>query len=176
MGIPWQRSPTYSRSSSNHRALLEMSLAQSLETLSKFENFEVFVCILSLSLSFSPSLPPSLPLLLPLPLTVSVAPYPLVSYLMFPGEEQVSNIQTMRYSIIHHWFHFGSLSYSKAKNQRYCTMMPTADIFGFDRRSWRNHWQISEFCNIIPFQIRSNQPLYLFVHRALLLLPRYKEG
>ena len=129
MGIPWQRSPTYSRSSSNHRALLEMLLAQSLETLSKFEGFEAFVCILSL-LSFSLSLPPSLPLI------VSVAPYPLVSYLMFRGEERELSIQTMRYSIIvHHSFHFGSLSYSKAKNQRYCMMMPTVDIFGFDRGS-----------------------------------------
>ena len=55
----------------------------------------VCVSLLSLSLSLSssslPSLPPSLT-------TVSVVPYPLVSCLMFPGEEQESSIQIMRYS------------------------------------------------------------------------------
>ena len=72
MGIPWQPSQTYSRSSLNRRALLEMLLAQSLETHSKFKGF---VCILNLSLSLSaprPLPPPSLPLS-PLPPSNSVS-------------------------------------------------------------------------------------------------------
>ena len=71
MGIPWQQSPTSSKSSLNHQALLEMSLAQSLETHSTFETTEACVYFLfSLSLSLSPSLPPSLPLFL------SFSPFP----------------------------------------------------------------------------------------------------
>ena len=52
MGIPWQQSPTFSRSSSNHLALLEMLSAQSLETHSMMEIFMcVYIIILSPSLS-----------------------------------------------------------------------------------------------------------------------------
>ena len=48
-----------------------------------------YVCVHRYSLPLSPSFP----------LTVSVVPYLPVSYLMYLGEEQESNIQIMRYSI-----------------------------------------------------------------------------
>ena len=86
-------------------------------------NFYIIMCVhhyfLSLYLSLSS---------LFLPLTVSVVPYLPVSYLMYLGEEQESNIQIMRYSIP------SLLTYlsSKCLMLQCLCIIPTTDLSGFD--------------------------------------------
>ena len=140
MGIPWQRSQTYSRSSSNHRVLLDMSLALSLEIHSMLEGF-FEVCVCHYSLSFSLSL--SLFFLSPLPPSLS---HHSVSSTLPTG--QLSNVPWRRTGVkyTNNEVYF-TIILTSVKKINSCCIMTTTDLSGFDRGSRCYHWQISELCH-----------------------------
>ena len=117
MGIPWQQSPTFSRSSSNHQALLEMLSAQSLETHSMVE-ISLHMCTSLFSLSFSLLSSHSVSSTLP--------------------TGQLSNVPWRRTGVkytnneVQYTITFDLFKFSKCLMLQCLCIMPTTDLSGFD--------------------------------------------
>ena len=118
-GIPWQQSPTFSRSSSNHQVLLEMSSAQSLETHSMME-ISLHMCTLLFSLSLS---------LLSSHSVSSTLPTGQLSNVPWrrTGVKYTNN--EVQYAIT---FELHVLKFSKCLMLQCLCIMPATDLSGFD--------------------------------------------
>ena len=125
MGIPWQQSPIYSRSSSNHQALLEMLSVQSLETHSMME-ISLHMCTLLFSLSLSLSLSFSFSLLSSHSVSSTLPTCQLSNVPWRRAGVKYTNNE-VQYTII-----FDLLKFSKCLTLQCLCIMPATDLSGFD--------------------------------------------